>query len=160
MDKSKKLPLKRKDSSFNSTYPWHISLSHINLNRIQRLVRDGPLGSLVLEPLPTCESCLEGKMTKRQFFATGQRAKELLELVHTDVCGPINIQARGGYEYFVTFVDDYSRFGYVYLMHRKSDAFDFFKEFKTAAEKQTVKALKPFDHIEMVNTSQGSLRTT
>ena len=142
MDKSKKLPLKRKAPSFNSTYLWHLRLGHINLNRIQRLVRDGPLGSLVLESLPTCESCLEGKMTKRQFSAKGQRAKELLELVHTDVCGPINIQARGGYEYFVTFVDDYSRFGYVYLMHRKSDAFDFFREFKTEAEKQTGKSLK------------------
>ena len=80
--------------------------------------------------------------------------------MHNDVCGPINIQARGGYEYFVTFVDDYSRFGYVYLMHRKSDTFDFFREFKTEAKKQTVKALKPFDRIEMVNTTQGSLRTT
>ena len=142
MDKSKKLPLKRKAPSFNSIYIWHFRLGYINLNRIQRLVRDGPLGSLVLEPLPTCESCLEGKMTKRQFYAKGQRAKELLELVHTDVCGPINIQARGGYEYFVTFVDDYSRFGYVYLMHRKSDTFDFFREFKTEVKKQTGKSLK------------------
>ena len=142
MNKSKKLPLKKKAPLFNLTYLWHLRLGHINLNRIQRLVRDGPLGSLVLEPLPTCESCLEGKMIKGQFFAKGQRAKELLELVHSNVYGPINIQARGGYEYFVTFVDDYSRFGYVYLMHRKSDAFDFFREFKTEAEKQTGKSLK------------------
>ena len=43
-----------------------------------------------------------------------------IDLVHTDLCGPISISARGGYEYFVTFIDDYSRFGYLYLMHHKS----------------------------------------
>ena len=55
-------------------------------------------------------------MTKRPFNAKGYRAKDLLELVHSDVCGPMSIQARGGYEYFITFTDDYFRFGYVYLM--------------------------------------------
>ena len=81
MDKSKKLPLKKKATSFNSTYLWHLRLGHININMIQRLVRNGPLSSLVLEPLPTCESCLEGKMTKRQFSAKGQRAKCILMFV-------------------------------------------------------------------------------
>ncbi|KAK0574097.1 hypothetical protein LWI29_018105 [Acer saccharum] len=69
-------------------------------------------------------------MTKRTFSAKGARATECLGLMHTDVCGPMSIQARGGYEYFITFTDDYSRFGYVYLMRHKSDAFDMFKLFK------------------------------
>ena len=55
-------------------------------------------------------------MTKRPFDAKGRRAQDLLELIHSDLCGPMSIQARGGYEYFITFTDDYSRFGYVYLM--------------------------------------------
>ncbi|KAL8114038.1 hypothetical protein AgCh_021072 [Apium graveolens] len=92
---------------------------HINLRRIQRLVVDGPLSSLAVEPFPVCESCLEGKMTNRPFKAKGNRAKQLLELVHSDLCGPMNIQARGGYEYFVTFIDDYSRYGYVYLLRHR-----------------------------------------
>ena len=54
------------------------------------------------------ESCLEGKMTKRSFSAKGTRAKEPLQLVHSDVCGPVSVQTRGGYEYFITFIDDYS----------------------------------------------------
>ncbi|KAL8093711.1 hypothetical protein AgCh_035549 [Apium graveolens] len=91
---------------------------HINLRRIQRLVVDGPLSSLAVEPFPVYESCLEGKMTNRPFKAKGNRAKQLLELVHSDLCGPMNIQARGGYEYFVTFIDDYSRYGYVYLLRQ------------------------------------------
>ena len=49
-------------------------------------------------------------MTKRHFTTKGLRAKEPLELVHSDVCGPFATQARGGYEYYVTFIDDYSRY--------------------------------------------------
>ena len=75
-------------------------------------------------------------MTKRPFKAKGYRATKPLELVHTDVCGPINVQARGGYEYFVTFTDDYSRYGYIYLMRQKSETFTKFREYKAEAEKQ------------------------
>ena len=126
----------------NQTYLWHLRLGHINLKRINRLVKDGPLGSLEVEELPICESCLEGKMTKRPFLAKGHRAKEVLELVHSDVCGPLSIRAKGGYEYFVTFIVDYSRYGYIYLMHHKSETIDKFKEFKTEVEKHRGKSIK------------------
>ena len=59
-------------------------------------MKDGFLPSLVVEPMPICESCLEGKMTKRPFSSKGNRAKDLLELVHIDVCGPMNDRAGGG----------------------------------------------------------------
>ena len=86
-----------------------LRLGHINRTRIERLVNDGPLKELKVTPLPICESCFEGKMTKRSFSWKGNRANDLLELIHSDICGPFNIQARGDYEYFVTFIDDYSR---------------------------------------------------
>ena len=54
----------------------------------------------------------------------------------------MSIQARGDYEYFITFTDDYSRFGYVYLMKWKSEAFEKFKEFKTEVENQLGKCIK------------------
>ena len=79
--------------------------------RIERLVKDGPLNSLQVKPLLTCESSLEGKMTKRSFIGKCQKVQECLELVHTDVCEPLNIQARGGFEYFITFIDEHSRYG-------------------------------------------------
>ena len=62
------------------------------------------------------ESCLKGKINKRPFPAKGTRTNALLELVHTVVCGPINIRESGGYEYFIIFTDDHSRYVYVYLM--------------------------------------------
>ena len=81
-------------------------------------------------------------MTKRPFNAKGNRAKDLLELVYSDVCGPMPIQARGGYEYFITFTDDYSRFGYVYLMKRKSETFEKFKEFRAEVKNKLGKCIK------------------
>ena len=115
---------------------WHLRLGHINSSRIHGLVKSGILNSLIFEPIPVCESCLEGKMKKRPFKAKGNRAIIQLELVHTDVCGPMSVQARDGYEYFITFTNDYSRYGYVYLMHHKPEAFDKFREYKAEAEKQ------------------------
>ncbi|KAK8667495.1 hypothetical protein V6N13_007644 [Hibiscus sabdariffa] len=69
-------------------------------------------------------------MTKAPFSGKGERASDLLGLIHSDVCGPMNTQARGGFQYFITFTDDFSRYGYIYLMRHKSEALERFKEFK------------------------------
>ena len=103
--------LKRKFPSINDAYLWHLRLGHINSNRIQRLIKDGLLKPLNFDEFPFCESCLGGKITNQPFNAKGRRAQELLELVHTDVCVPMSTQAKGGYEHFITFMDDYSRYG-------------------------------------------------
>ena len=73
----------------------------------------------------------------------------MLELVHTNVCGPMLTQAKGGYEYFITFTDDYSRYGYVYLMKRKSEDFEKFKEFRAEVENQLGK------HIKVIRSDRG-----
>ncbi|XP_075523993.1 uncharacterized protein LOC142556418 [Primulina tabacum] len=78
------------------------------MERLNRLVNDGPLRELNVDTLPVCESCIEGNMTKRPCSAK----------------------------------DDYSRCGYIYLMHRKSETFGKFKEFHVEAERQLGKSLK------------------
>ena len=104
-------------------------------------MKDGLLEPLDFNEFSVCESCLEGKMTKRPFNAKGNRTKDLLELVHSDVCVSMSIQARGGYEYFITFTNDYSRFGYVYLMKWKSEGFEKFKEFRVEVKNQLGKCI-------------------
>ena len=76
---------RQKVSHSDNTYLWHLRLGHINLDRINRLVKDGPLRKLNVDTLPLCESYLEGKMTKRPFLARGERSKEPLQLVHRNV---------------------------------------------------------------------------
>ncbi|MCR4790616.1 MAG: DDE-type integrase/transposase/recombinase, partial [Treponemataceae bacterium] len=133
---------KRKRENINNTLLWHYRLGHISETRLHKLYKDKFFDPYDFESLGTCESCLMGKMTKSPFSGHGERASELLELVHTDVCGPMSTQARDGYSYFITFTDDLSRFGFVYLMKHKSEAFDKFKEYQSMVEKQTGKCIK------------------
>ncbi|KAG8496949.1 hypothetical protein CXB51_008176 [Gossypium anomalum] len=81
-------------------------------------------------------------MTKSPFTGKSERASDLLGLIHSDVYRPINTQARGGFHYFITFTDDFSRYGYVYLMHHKSEALEKFKEFKNEVQNQLGKTIK------------------
>ena len=133
---------KLKPNKHNNTFIWHCRLGHINLNRMSRLHKDGLLDNNDFESFETCEPCLQGKMTKMPFTHKGERAKELLGIIHSDVCGPMSIQARGGFSYFITFTDDLSRYGYVYLIKHKSESFEVFKEFKNEVENQLGKRIK------------------
>ena len=81
-------------------------------------------------------------MTKLPFKGKGERADRLLNLIHTDVCGPMSVHARGGFFYFITFIDDYSRYGYLYLIRNKSEAFERFKEFRNEVAKQLGRSIK------------------
>ena len=94
------------------------------------------------ESFETCKSCLLSKMTKSPFAKSCERTSELLELIHSDVCGPMSTTARGGYQYFVTFTDDLSRYGYIYLMRHKSETFEKFKEFQNEVENWLGKTIK------------------
>ena len=109
---------------------------------MKKLHDDGLLTSFDLEFFETTESCLLGKMTKTPFAKSCERASDLLGLVHGDVCGPMSTTARGGYEYFITFTDDLSRYGYIYLMKHKSEAFEKFKEFQNEVENHLGKKIK------------------
>ncbi|KAK4397742.1 Retrovirus-related Pol polyprotein from transposon TNT 1-94 [Sesamum angolense] len=77
-------------------------------------------------------------MTMRPFIGQSAIANSLLDLIHTDVCGPLNTLARGGYSYFITFTDDHSRYGYVCLMRYKSEAFGTFKEYRLEEESNPI----------------------
>ena len=120
---------------------WHARLCHIGQERMNRLARDGLLGQLTKFVLPQCEGCLAGKSTRKP-FGKAVRATFPLELIHSDICGPMNVRARHGAYYFITFIDDYTRYGQVYLIAHKSDALDCFKRFVTLVENQLDKKVK------------------
>ena len=83
-----------------------------------------------------------GKMTKTPFSGTMERATDLLEIIRTDVYGPVSVDARGGYCYSLTFTDDLSRYEYIYLMKHKSETFEKFKEFQSEVENHRNKKIK------------------
>ena len=90
-----------------------------------------------------CEACVHGKMHRLPHTALKNiKSKDKLQLVHTNVCGPMQTQSFGGSSYFITFTDDYSRYCKTYFLRKKSEAL---KEFKVAIEKETgmnIKALR------------------
>jgi hypothetical protein len=81
-------------------------------------------------------------MTKAPFTGQSERASDLLGLVHTDVCGPMSFVARGGFQYFITFTDGFSRYGYIYLMRHKSESFEKVKEFQNEVQNKLGKTIK------------------
>ncbi|GKA92010.1 retrotransposon protein, putative, ty1-copia subclass [Tanacetum coccineum] len=121
---------------------WHSRLGHINKKRIAQLQKDGVLESFDFKSDDVCESCLLGKITKSPFTGTCKRGEGLLDLVHTDVCGPFQSATKDGKRYYVTFTDDFSRYGYVYLIKHKSDTFEVFKRYQNEVENQLGRKIK------------------
>ena len=92
-------------------YLWHCRLDHINKNRINGLAQDDILNINDCELLPTCEFYLLEKITKSPFIEKDEQANDVLDLIHSDVCGSMNINTKGGYSYFITFTDNLFRYG-------------------------------------------------
>jgi Integrase core domain len=67
---------------------------------------------------------------------------DVLELIHTDICGPFSTIIRNDHVYFISFIDDYSRYGYIYLIKEKTQVLDTFKSFKSEVELQLNKRIK------------------
>ncbi|KAJ9539153.1 hypothetical protein OSB04_031886 [Centaurea solstitialis] len=100
---------------------------------------------------------LSGKMTKEPFNKDNERASDLLEIVHTDVCGPFSHEATGGYRYFITFTDDFSRYGYVYLMRHKSESFEKFREYQNDVQNQLDRKIKFLRKEESYIVGHGTI---
>ncbi|GJT51504.1 retrotransposon protein, putative, ty1-copia subclass [Tanacetum coccineum] len=136
---------KRSKYNLDSTYLWHYCLAHISKKYIEKLQQKGLLKSTDDESFDQCVSCLSGKMTRKSFPHRPERATDLLGIIHTNVYGPLRHVSRQGASYFITFTDDYSRYGYVYLLKHKHEVFETFKVFKIEVENQlgkTIKALR------------------
>ena len=116
-----------------SSMLWHQRLGHIFIERIKRLVNDGVLSTLDFTNLDTCMTCIKGKQTNKSKKGA-KRSTKILKIIHSDICSP-NIDSHCP-KYFNSFIDDYSRYMYLYLLHNKNGALDAFKVFKVEVEKQ------------------------
>ena len=133
---------KRSRDEINLKYIWHHRLGHIREERINRLMKDGLLDLFADESISVCVFCLQRKMTKLSFIGHKKKIIKVLTLVHIDVYDPFNVLTRGDYPYFITFIDNFLWYRYVFLMRYKSEVFERFKKFKSEVEKQTKKSLK------------------
>ena len=120
---------------------WHARLGHIGQDRMNKLAKEGHLGSFTKIEMRTCENCLAEKFTRKPIGKT-KRDEFPLQLIHYDICGPMNVRASSGATYFITFIDDFTHFGYVYLISHKSEALECFKRYMNEVENQLDKNIK------------------
>jgi len=128
---------KRSRIDENSSMLWHRRLGHISRPWIERLIKEGILHDLDFSDFDTCVNCVKGKVTAKVRNTGANRSDNVLELINTGICGPITLTSMGRYRYFITFIDDYSRFGWINLLQEKSSSLDAFKYFKAAIELKT-----------------------
>ena len=126
---------------------WHKQLCHHNHGDIKTLWKDNLVDGMVIDsaakPDPICEPCLAGKMHANPFTSSDTRATELLGLIHSDL-HYVGTPSNGGFNYWITFIDDHSRFRVVIPLKKKSDSFGAFKTFKAYDENATGMTLKAF----------------
>nr|GEV49658.1 hypothetical protein [Tanacetum cinerariifolium] len=135
---------KRAQINLDYSLLWHCCLGHISKKRIEKLQHDGLPNSIDIESLGKCVSCMSGKMARKPYSHQVERAKDLLGLIYTVVYGPFKIMSRQGANYFVTFTNDFSHYGYVYLLKHKHEVFETFKVFQKEVENQLKKTISHY----------------
>ena len=98
-----------------SSYIWHGRLGHVNYGSLKKLVNMNYLPKFELNPNHKCEVCVEAKLTKIHFQSV-ERSTEPLDLIHSDICDLKYVQTRGGKKYFITFINDSTKYYFVYLL--------------------------------------------
>ncbi|GJW31652.1 retrovirus-related pol polyprotein from transposon TNT 1-94 [Tanacetum coccineum] len=103
---------------------WHSRLGHVNFDTLFSLNKRGLLSFTALLPKPgVCLSCQMAKSHKLPFELNHKRASNPLELIHCDVWGPSPVESHDNFRYYIVFVDDHSRFSWLYPLSRKSDVY-------------------------------------
>ena len=124
-----------------SSNVWHGRLGHVNYDTLRRLINMECLPNFKIDPNHKCEICVESKLTRTSFQSI-ERSSEPLELIHSDICDLKFIQTRGGKKYFLTLIDDCTRYYYVYLLRSKDEALEMFQHFKNEVENQLDRKIK------------------
>jgi hypothetical protein len=110
---------------------WHCRLGHILRVRMEHLIKEEILTPLDFSDLVHCIECIKGKYIKHIRKMGATHSSGVLEIIHTDICGPFNVRSIDEFNSFITFTDDFSHYGYIYPIRERSEALDEFKIFKT-----------------------------
>ena len=125
---------------------WHIRACHRNHDTVDKAHKSGAVtGKLIESPADSdslCPACIAGKHSRLPFSPSVTRSSEPLQLVHTDLHGPMRTQTMSGKQYWIIFIDDYSRYRWIKFLCTKDEAYTAFLEYKAYAENQTGKTIK------------------
>jgi hypothetical protein len=123
---------------------WHSRLCHLNFGSMSRLSSLNLIPNLFIVKGSKCQSYVQSKQPRKSHKAAEDRHLAPLELIHSDICKMNGVLTEGGQRYFITMIDDASRYCYVYLLKTKYDALNCFKTYKSEVENQLEKMIKYF----------------
>lgn len=124
---------------------WHRKMGHINYQTLVRMKNDPAYGIAFSDDdheIKNCEVCARGKQSRKTFPVSETSSQKILQLVHTDLAGPMENKSFGLTRYMLTFVDDYSKMVFLYFLKEKSQVLEKFIEFKNLMENQTGEKIK------------------
>jgi transposase InsO family protein len=122
------------------TYLWHCRYGHLNYKSLKILQQKNMVRGLpkIEESNHVCADCLIGKQHRDAIpKSTNWKSSKILELIHSDICGPITPASNGNRRYILTFIDDFSRKTWAYMLVEKSSALEYFKKFRSMVEKES-----------------------
>ena len=119
---------------------WGKSILFVNYRSLRRIINMECLPKFDIDSNHICEICVKAKLSKTPFLSI-VRSTEPLELIYSDICDFKSIQTRCGKKYFITFIDDYTRYSYVYLIRTNDEALETFILYKNEVENQLGKKL-------------------
>ena len=124
---------------------WHRRLAHLHYKALPTLRKVSiGLSEFGDRHSGVCRGCALGKNDKRPFQCSDNKAKGILDLIHSELCGPMSVATLNGFSYFVTFIHGYSRKTWIYFLKTKEsdEVLDRFKEFKALVENQTGRRIR------------------
>jgi len=124
-----------------SAFMWHKRLGHISREMMERLIKNEILPDQDFVDLNICVGCIKRKQTKHTKNGA-TRSTQLLKIVHIDICGPFDVSSFGKERYFIIFIDYYSCYGYVYLLHEKSQVVDALEIYLNEVKRQLDRKVK------------------
>jgi len=119
---------------------WHQRYGHLNINDLKKMKTEEMVDGMNFMTKSNefkCEVCVKCKIHVQPFKNSVHREREVLNLVHSDICGPMTVESLGGAKYFVTFTDDCTGYTETTMLHNRSDVLEAFKDYKRKVEKQT-----------------------
>lgn len=131
---------------------WHEKLVHQNFKRVKEILSEK--GIVVTEDSSFCAACAKGKAHKKSFPLSTTKTKSIAELIHADLCGPMEVSSIGGSRYFLLFKDDFSGYRKIYFLKSKDEVFDHFRNYAKRVYMETgkyINTLRTDNGLEFVN---------
>jgi hypothetical protein len=131
------------NNTINPCELWHIRLAHIHYKALpimSKMVTG--LHEIRVDHEGICKGCAEVKRMKSLFPSSERKAKGILDILHSNICGSMSTYSSNGYVYYVSFIDDFSRKDWIYFLKKKGEVFIKFKELKSLIENISKKNIK------------------